>query len=184
MATNPSAHFGPNNPVEQVTWLDAQAYCAALTAQQSAQWSVPAGYQYRLPTEAEWEFACRAATTTEFNVGSDLFCDQARFSFSHHSMSPCFSSGPLPVGSYTPNSWGLYDMHGNVWEWCLDSFAAYTAAAVTDPYFAGGDSRAIRGGGWNFHSYLCRSAYRYFIGPTLTNSTIGFRVVLAPVLVF
>ena len=186
MGTNPSFFPGANNPVEQVSWFNAQAYCAALTNQQAALGNVPAGYQYRLPTEAEWEYACRAGTTTEFNVGASLFCNQAKFGYSSHSNSSCSSSSHVPVASYAPNAWGLYDMHGNVWEWCLDSYAGYSAAAVTDPFVTGGPLRVVRGGSWYSYSfsYYCRSANRAFQGgPGSTNDGTGFRVVLAPVLV-
>jgi len=183
MGTNPSTCLGANNPVHIVSWFNAQAYCAALTAQQSALGNVPAGYQYRLPTEAEWEYACRAGTTTEFNVGSALFCNQANFSYSYHSSSSCGSSCTVPVGSYAPNAWGLYDMHGNVWEWCLDSLAAYSPGAVTDPFVTGGPYRVFRGGSWYFYSFNCRSALRYYYDPGDTFFDFGFRVVLAPVLV-
>jgi len=182
MGTNPSGFPGANNPVEQVIWFDAQAYCAALTTQQSALGNVPPGYQYRLPTEAEWEYACRAGTTTEFNVGSALFCNQAKFGYSYHSNSSCGSSSTVPVGSYAPNAWGLYDMHGNAWEWCLDSHAAYSAGPVTDPFVTGGPYRVLRGGGWHLYSDVCRSADRDSFGPGNTGNVIGFRVVLAPVL--
>jgi formylglycine-generating enzyme required for sulfatase activity len=186
MGTNPAFYPGANRPVEQVTWFNAQAYCAALTAQQAALGNVPAGYQYRLPTEAEWEYACRAGTTTEFNVGSALFCNQARFGFSYHStpVASCnIPSGTVPVGSYPANAWGLFDMHGNVWEWCLDSLASYPAGAVTDPFVTGGPYRVVRGGGWSNSSNVCRSAYRLSVSPGFTGSDFGFRVVLAPVLV-
>jgi formylglycine-generating enzyme required for sulfatase activity len=183
MGTSPSYFVAPNNPVEQVTWSNAQAYCGALTAQQAALGNVPAGYQYRLPTEAEWEYACRAGTTTEFNVGSALLCNQARFAYSYHSDSYCNSSSTVPAGSYAANSWGLNDMHGNVWEWCLDGYAAYSAGAVTDPFVAGGPNRVVRGGSWVFNSSVCRSAYRSYNAPGFTDHYFGFRVVLAPVLV-
>jgi formylglycine-generating enzyme required for sulfatase activity len=187
MGANPSFYVGANRPVEGVTWFNAQAYCAALTAQQLALGNVPAGYQYRLPTEAEWEYACRAGTTTEFNVGSELFCSKARFSYSYHSQSSCgatTSSGHVVVGSYPANAWGLHDMHGNVQEWCLDSFSSYTASAKTDPYVSGGPNRVLRGGTWFDISYFCRSAVRYTDTPGFTaDSRVGFRVVLAPVLV-
>jgi formylglycine-generating enzyme required for sulfatase activity len=169
--------------VETVTWNNAVAYCAALTTQQAALGNVPAGYQYRLPTEAEWEYACRAGTTTEFNTGAALFCNDAKFYYSYHSNSSCNSSNPVAVGSYAPNAWGLYDMHGNVWEWCLDSVANYPSGAVTDPFVTGGPNRVVRGGSWGDDSYACRSAIRYNLSPGSTNAYIGFRVVLAPVLV-
>ncbi|MBL8800488.1 MAG: SUMF1/EgtB/PvdO family nonheme iron enzyme [Planctomycetes bacterium] len=184
MGTNPSFFVGASRPVERVSWFNAQSYCAALTAQQSALGNVPAGYQYRLPTEAEWEYACRAGTTTEFNVGASLFCYQAKFAYSYHSGSSCGSSSHVPVASYAPNAWGLYDMHGNVWEWCLDSYAGYSAGGVTDPFVTGGPSRVLRGGSWGSYSSLCRSANRSYVSaPGLTGSGLGFRVVLAPILV-
>jgi formylglycine-generating enzyme required for sulfatase activity len=184
MGTNPSAFQGGNNPVERVSWFDAQAYCAALTAQQSAQANVPQGYQYRLPTEAEWEYACRAGTTTEFNVGSALFCNQAKHWYSHHANSGCNSASTVSVGSYAPNAWGLYDTHGNVWEWCLDSWSYYSAGTVTDPFVTGGANRVLRGGGWGGTSDVCRSGNRVsFITPGESNNVVGFRVVLAPILV-
>jgi formylglycine-generating enzyme required for sulfatase activity len=185
MGTNPSFFVGANRPVERVSWFNAQAYCAALTAQQSALGNVPAGYQYRLPTEAEWEYACRAGTTTEFNVGSGLFCNQARFGYSYHSSSDCSGgqSGTVHVGQYPANAWGLHDMHGNVWEWCLDSFADYPAGAVTDPFVTGGPGRVLRSGGFSNSSDVSRSANRFSASPGLTDGAFGFRVVLAPVLV-
>jgi len=184
MGTNPS-YFGgnPNFPVERVTWFNARAYCAALTAQQAALGTVPAGYEYRLPTEAEWEYACRAGTTTEFNTGASLFCSDARFYYSYHSNSSCGSGPPVSVGSFAPNAWGLYDMHGNVWEWCLDSVANYPAGAVMDPFVSGGPYRVVRGGGWDGVSSNCRSAIRGGGDPGYAAGDVGFRVVLAPVLV-
>jgi formylglycine-generating enzyme required for sulfatase activity len=182
MGTNPSFFVGSNNPVEQVTLFDAHAYCAALTAQQAALGNVPPGYRYRLPTEAEWEYSCRAGTTTEFNVGFALFCSDAKFGYSNHSNTSCNSSSTVPVGSYPANAWGLHDMHGNVWEWCLDTLAPYPFTAVTDPFVTSGTFPVLRGGSWHFNwtSYASRSAYRGFTGSNLTNNTIGFRVVLAP----
>ena len=182
MGANPSFVLGANNPVEGVQWLDARTYCALLTAQQAAMGNVPAGYQYRLPTEAEWEYACRAGTTTEFNVGASLSCNQARFSDAG-----CTSSSHVPVASYAPNAWGLYDMHGNVWELCLDSYGSYSAGAVTDPFVTGGPDRVIRGGGFASPLEGCRSASRTFDFPGYSywpyTQYYGFRVVLAPVLV-
>lgn len=185
MNTNPSSFVSANSPVENVNWINVQTYCAALTAQQAAQGNVPPGYEYRLPTEAEWEYACRAGTATEFNVGSALFCNEAKFWYSSHSNSYCIApNSTAPVASYAPNPWGLYDMHGNVWEWCLDSFSNYSPVAVTDPFVtASGPYRVLRGGSWNLGSTASRSAYRNFGFPGDLDSHIGFRVVLAPVLV-
>jgi formylglycine-generating enzyme required for sulfatase activity len=181
MGANPSYFQGNGNrPVEQVTWHNARSYCAALTAQQAALGAVPSGYEYRLPTEAEWEYACRAGTTTSWNVGNSLSCSQAN----HYSNGYCVGQTSV-VGSYAPNAWGLYDMHGNVWEWCLDSYGGYPSGAVTDPFVTGGPNRVIRGGGWDSYSSDCRSAIRYNDGVPgdAYYSAVGFRVVLAPVLV-
>lgn len=180
--SNPSLFQGAALPVERVSWYDAQSYCIALTAQQAAQGQVPPGYEYRLPTEAEWEYACRAGTTTPFHYGPELFCGEARFSYSFHSTLSCNQSGTGPVGSYAPNAFGLYDMHGNVWEWCLDSYAAYAAGSQVDPFVNIGSNRVIRGGSWIYFSYYCRSALRLNRGPSAALEDVGFRVVLAPVL--
>jgi formylglycine-generating enzyme required for sulfatase activity len=183
MGTNPTTFGGPSNPVAQLTWFSAQAYCAALTAQQAGLGNVPAGYQYRLPTEAEWEYACRAGTATEFNLGSALFCNQARFEYSYHSNSSCGPNGTVPVRSYLPNAWGLHDMHGNVFEWCLDSIAVYPGVAVTDPFVNLGPQKVIRGGSFDVVSSGCRFAYRGIFNASWVGSGVGFRLVLAPVLV-
>ncbi len=119
IVSNPSYFQGasyPNSasrPVELVTWYDAMAYCAALTTQETAAGRVPPGYHYRLPTEAEWEYCCRAGTTTEFHYGNSLVCGQARFYYSNTTNSSCNSSSTVAVGSYAANAWGLHDMHGN-----------------------------------------------------------------------
>jgi formylglycine-generating enzyme required for sulfatase activity len=185
MGSNPAQFSGPNNPVEMVTWFNAQAYCAALTAQQAALGSVPPGYQYRLPTEAEWEYACRAGTTTEFNTGASLSCSEANI-YAPYTGPSCWTSNgtTVPVASYAPNAWGLYDMHGNVSEWCLDSYAPYSASSVTDPFVTGGAIRVLRGGSWVAFSYRSRSASRN-VGqdPGDVAGNHGFRVVLAPILV-
>jgi formylglycine-generating enzyme required for sulfatase activity len=150
-----------------------------LTKQQSMTGSLPAGYEYRLPTEAEWEYACRAGTTTEYNTGDVLLPTQANLFEDDEGE----DGGTVPVTSYPPNAWGLYDMHGNVWEWCLDSYGDYSAGAVTDPFVTGGPDRILRGGSWGYDSDYCRSAVRGSHDPGVTNRIIGFRVVLAPVLV-
>jgi len=184
VGSNPAFFVGPNRPVEQVSWSDAAAYCVALTATESLAGKVPVGYEYRLPTEAEWEYACRAGTTTEFNLGAELFCSDARFTGTYHptmTLTSCGGTfGSVDVGGHAPNPWGLYDMHGNVWEWCLDSFASYTAAPATDPFVTGVAVRVVRGGSWVSNSSHCRSVSR---NPGITHFYVGFRVVLAPVFV-
>jgi formylglycine-generating enzyme required for sulfatase activity len=190
VGSNPSSFQGanapnaPQRPVERVSWNSAVAYCQALTATEQAAGRVPAGYQYRLPTEAEWEYCCRAGTTTEWHTGTSLSTSQANFQ-------GALANGTFPngqtavVGSYAPNQFGLHDMHGNVLEWCLDSYALYAPGSVTDPFVTGGADRVIRGGSWqsSFTATFCRSAYRYGFSPGFSSGDVGFRVVLAPVLV-
>ena len=189
---NPSGFQGPNapnapqRPVETVSWIDAVAYCQTLTATEMAAGRVPPGYQYRLPTEAEWEYCCRAGTLTEWHTGSSLNTSQANFS--SVLWNNAFPLGQTAVvGSYPPNAFGLLDMHGNVFEWCLDSYAMYAPTAVIDPFVTGGLYRVLRGGSWGSGSSIgSRSAVRYGndpVSPSISNNCIGFRVVLAPVLV-
>jgi hypothetical protein len=175
MGTNPSRFPGPDRPVESVSWNDAMAYCAALTAQEGAAGRLPLGYEYRLPTEAEWEYCCRAGTTTPFHCGNALACTDAN----HNN---CVAQ-TADVGGYAPNAFGLYDMHGNVWEACLDSWdgtANYPSAAVTDPWVTVGTSRVFRGGAWNSWPMNCRSAKRSPGAPASPADIYGFRLVLGP----
>jgi hypothetical protein len=178
MSSNPSAFQSPQRPVEQVSWNNAMSYCSALTATEAAAGRVPAGYQYRLPTEAEWEYVCRAGTTTEWNTGASLTISQASFN------NP--SGGQTNVvGSYPANPWGVFDTHGNVWEWCLDSWdnsANYPSSVVSDSYVSVGPVRVIRGGSFFDSAAVCRSACRNSLFP-VEFGTVGFRVVLAPALV-
>jgi formylglycine-generating enzyme required for sulfatase activity len=186
MGSNPSVFVHPNRPVTTLTWSMARAYCTALTVQETLAGNVPDGYEYRLPTEAEWEYACRAGTTTEFNTGPDLFCSDARVKYTYHpgpDLEEC-AGATLPnfAGSYAPNAWGLYDMHGNVFEWCLDSYADYSPAPATDPFVTGGSDRIIRGGCWICDSNECRSAYRFGLNAANPpGNLVGFRVVLGPI---
>jgi formylglycine-generating enzyme required for sulfatase activity len=179
MGNNPSFSQASQRPVEQVSWNSAMAYCAALTTAEAAGGRIPAGYQYRLPTEAEWEYVCRAGTTTEWNTGASLTMSQANFN-------NAVSGQTTVVGSYAANPWGLFDMHGNVWEWCLDSWdvsANYPSSAVSDPYVSSGPIRVIRGGSWPNSADDCRSAVRSGGPPGIAYNFLGFRVVLAPILV-
>jgi len=191
MGSNPSYFQGAayanaaQRPVESVSWNDAMAYCAALTASEAAAGRVPAGYQYRLPTEAEWEYCCRAGTTTPWYTGAGLLTSQANFAGAVPDGMFGSSGQTAAVGSYAPNAWGLHDMHGNVQEWCLDRHGIFTSAPATDPYVLSGVYRVLRGG--DFHVFTpaanCRSARRNFTSETASIWTVGFRVVLGPTLV-
>ncbi len=171
---NPSFHrFLPNwqaLPVENLDWSVAASYCQAVNVVELAAGRVPPGYYYRLPTEAEWEYCCRAGTSTEWSTGGGLLASQAHFG----------RSGPSPVGAYPPNPWGLHDMHGNVWEWCLDKYQSYSAVSVINPYNSVGSDVVIRGGSWSDNDYLCRSAVRGRVAPTSTGIGWGLRLVLGP----
>ena len=179
MGVSPSFFKGDVNlPVEKVSWNDATEYCAKLTASERAAGRLPAGNAYRLPTEAEWEYACRAGTTTRFSYGDDLDYTQLGNYAWYYSNS---GGGTHAVGGKQPNAWGLYDMYGNVWEWCLDWYGTYPGGSVTDPQGSNyGWNRVIRGGGWNGHGRDCRSADRRIDSPDDWDSGIGFRPVLAP----
>ena len=173
MGDNPSRIKGANNPVEQVNWEDAVEFCRKLSELPAEK---AAGRVYRLPTEAEWEYACRAGTTTGYNFGDD---DSELGNYAWFAG----NSGDTthPVGGKKPNAWGLYDTHGNVWEWCQDRYASYPSRAVTNPSGPNtGSPRVCRGGSWSYAAGLCRSAYRFGSGPSYRNRDYGFRVSLSP----
>ncbi|MBN1403840.1 MAG: SUMF1/EgtB/PvdO family nonheme iron enzyme [Opitutales bacterium] len=172
MGTNPSnfASVGPNAPVDSVSWAEAMAFCRKLTEIERAAGRIPAGYEYSLPTEAQWEYAARAGSDDPYSGGSlqriGWYAGNA-------------DGRTHPVGQKQPNAWGLYDMQGNVWEWCYDWYGEYPEHAVTEPAGpASGSKRINRGGGWMDHMSFCRVAYRGSEAPTRINSNVGFRVVL------
>jgi formylglycine-generating enzyme required for sulfatase activity len=182
MVKNPSTFKdGPDHPVEQVIWDEAVDFCKKLSELPDEK---KAGRVYRLPTEAEWEYACRAGTTTVFHYGNSLSSTQANFNgdapYGGAEKGPRIGK-TTKCGSYQPpNAWGLYDMHGNVWEWCLDGPRTYVKSdqAVIDPKgdLAGG-SRVRRGGSWGFEAWFCRSALRGPRSPSTRYDDFGFRVV-------
>jgi sulfatase modifying factor 1 len=173
---NPS-HFQEdgNNPVENVAWHDAQRFIAELNRR------LP-GLYARLPTEAEWEYACRAGTTTPFSFGKQITPEQVNY----HGDYPClggekglYRQRTAPVGSLPPNPWGLYEMHGNVWEWCADWYAEYPPEPQVDPSGpAFGRMRVLRGGTWSDPARYARSATRSRIEPAYRPRSTGFRIVL------
>ena len=169
MGGNPSGFKGATLPVEQVSWEDATAFCAKLSGMDE-------DYDYRLPTEAEWEYACRAGTTTRFSCGDEL--DPACAWFHANSRRKTH-----PVGEKLPNPWGLYDMHGNVWEWCSDWYDGdyYGGSPPADPTGPStGSYRVSRGGSWLNGAGYCRSAIRRRFRPGTRGNDLGFRVALVP----
>ena len=173
MGTNPSSFKGTDRPVENVSWEDAVEFCRRLS-------DLPAekaeGRVYRLPTEAEWEYACRAGTATDYSFGDDAnkLGDFAWFAGNE-------GRTTHPVGQKRPNPWGLYDMHGNVWEWCSDRYGEYPQGSTADPTgLSGGLPRVMRGGCWGFAEPNCRSAFRDSNDPSNRSFIIGFRLALNP----
>ena len=196
MGTNPSRFKGDGNlPVESVSWFDAIEYCnkrsqwegitpayiiGGSDRNRTVTWNRDAN-GYRLPTEAEWEYACRAGTTTPFNTGNNITTKQANYNGNYPyngNESGEYRETTVPVGSFPANRWGLYDMHGNVWEWCWDWYGDYETGVQVDPTGAvSGDYRVERGGSWDDHGQYLRSAYRDRSNPSISYDFIGFRLV-------
>jgi formylglycine-generating enzyme required for sulfatase activity len=166
-------------PAFRVSWHDCMKFIKKLNARNQG--------VYRLPTEAEWEYACRAGTTTAFSWGDEIDCGKALYSNNRMKAPECMDAaesrgiapdGPAPVSSYMPNTWGLYDMHGNVWEWCQDWYGDYSGGTVKDPQGPpSGTEKVRRGGSWFKHGYSCRSANRAHGHPPTRYKTTGFRLV-------
>jgi formylglycine-generating enzyme required for sulfatase activity len=164
------------HPVVGLSWHDAQQY---------VQWlSAATGKRYRLPSEAEWEYACRAGTRTAFSFGDTIHPDQANYDgrFTYHAgVRGAYRRGTTPVGMFPPNPWGLFDMHGNVWEWVQDVVHDNYEGAPLDAcaWEDGGDQtrRILRGGSWLYHPRYLRSALRNGYASTLSNNIVGLRVV-------
>ncbi|MCL2719766.1 MAG: formylglycine-generating enzyme family protein [Treponema sp.] len=205
MRKNPSNFPGDDHPVDMVCWYDAVEYCNRLSksdglspayslsgstdpdtwGEQGSKWDsiiiVLDSNGYRLPTEAQWEYACRAGTTTPFYTGENITSAQANYNgTSPYTGDPGeYIKKTTPVGSYPPNSWGLYDMHGNVWEWCWDWKENYEPGNKTDPTGPqSGKYRAERGGSWCSGGSNIRSACRSYDFPSIKGYNDGFRLVL------
>lgn len=174
---NPFRNADPNLPIVSVSYGEIDCYMQRLEVQAP-------GQCFRLPTEAEWEYACRAGTTTTFYTGTMVKHTQANFDarFPYEGdRSAGTIERPTPVGSYPPNAWGLYDFHGNVWEWTSDWYGPYTTGVATDPRGpTSGALKVIRGGSWAFNAGSARSACRYHHDPKDWGHSLGFRVVLVP----
>ena len=179
MGNNPSNFKGAKKPVERVSWTDCQSFVAKLTERL-------AGQTFRLPTEAEWEYACRAGTSGDYcysdycyGDGKDSLAQYAWYSGNAkiNNGNAGITTSTQPVGGKKPNGWGLYDMHGNVWEWCADWHGDYPVTAVNDPQGApAGSGRVTRGGGWSSSAISCRAGYRGVSYPSDTLNSIGLRL--------
>ncbi|MFO7784852.1 MAG: formylglycine-generating enzyme family protein [Thermodesulfobacteriota bacterium] len=169
----------PDQPVVNVSWFDCRDFISKLNKGGEG--------TYRLPTEAEWEYACRAGTTTAYFWGNEPDCSKAMYGNNPVKSEECIQTvesmglepgKPAPVKSYEPNPWGIFDMHGNVWEWCEDWYGAYPEAGVKDPMGPGdGNRRVRRSGSWYKYGWYCRSANRNMAHPAVKLDTLGFRLV-------
>ncbi|MDR2826266.1 MAG: formylglycine-generating enzyme family protein [Deltaproteobacteria bacterium] len=172
MGSNPSKFKGRSNPVEQVSWEDIQVFINRLNQKEGHK-------RYRLPTEAEWEYAARAGSSSTYSFGDDAG-QLGRYAWYGES----YDSGSThPVGQKQPNPWGLYDMYGNVWEWVQDWYGEryYSNSASTDPKGpTSGSGRVKRGGSWRNDAKYCRSAFRNYYSPVSRFSNDGFRLALSP----
>ena len=206
MGNNPSKFKGSDLPVETVDWYEAIEYCNKRSIKEKLtpaytidknkkdpnnensyddeKWIVTWNKNangYRLSTEAEWEYACRAGTTTPFSTGNNITTDQANYNGNYpynNNAKGIYREKTTPVGTFKPNPWGLYDMHGNVWEWCWDWYGDYSKADQTNPDgTVSGSHRVIRGGSWFNYGQSLRSAYRSIGVPGYGLNYIGFRLV-------
>ncbi|MDR3171159.1 MAG: SUMF1/EgtB/PvdO family nonheme iron enzyme [Treponema sp.] len=198
MGKNPSYFTGDNRPVENVSWFKAVEYCNARSRKEglilaytisggsgdnrTVTWNRNAN-GYRLPTEAEWEYACRAGTTTPFSTGSTITTNQANYNWIYpypynNKAKGTYREMTIAVGSFAANAWGVYDLHGNVEEWCWDWYGDYSSGSQTDPQGASsGTNRVIRGGDWFDGGQNLRSAFRALRNPSRWNNDLGFRLV-------
>jgi len=176
MSNNPSwfQKCGGNCPVEKVNWYQVHSFLNRLNQITHA--------KFRLPTEAEWEYACRAGTQTPFSTGENLSTDQANYDgdYPYRGFRKGKNrKGPIPVASFPPNRWKLFDMQGNVWEWTADQYCTYPKDEVIDPQpKCASDLKVIRGGSWYFGADSSRCALRYTHRPQDSGFSIGFRIAI------
>ncbi|MBR6057796.1 MAG: SUMF1/EgtB/PvdO family nonheme iron enzyme [Victivallales bacterium] len=201
MGKNPSSFKkGGDHPVESVSWYDAMAFCLKLTERERSAGRLPSGYEFSLPTEAQWEYAARGGGKSkgyeysgsdnldkvgwyDYNSGGSTHPETAVRTTTKAGWYDYNSGGSThSVRQKKPNELGLYDMSGNVWEWCRDRYGGYPNSEVTNPVGpSDGSYRVLRGGSWNYYAGFCRSANRNFIDPSDSGSIVGFRLALAPV---
>ena len=179
MGKNPSYFKGATLPVETVSYDEALAFCKKLSDLPAEK---AAGRKYRLPTEAEWEYCCRAGTSTPFHFGNELNGTQANcdgtFPYGTTKQGP-YLKKTSPVGSYPANAWGLHDMHGNVYEWCQDWYGDYPKDSIKDPQgSSSGELRVLRGGSWDDVARSCRAGRRNRNSPGTHDINCGFRLLL------
>lgn len=176
----PSA-IGESQPMCFVNYADVLEFCVKLTELEKSSQQIPEGYKYSIPTEAQWEYAARAGTNTTFAFGNSLNGNQACFYGPkpyNSDVTVDYQEKTSEVASFQPNAWGLYDTHGNVYEWCLDWYVEKLPGGKDPSSLEKGDSRSIRGGAWNRPATSSRSSYRYSYDPSQRTNNIGFRVVL------
>ena len=175
MSDNPSHFKGAERPVENVSWDDAQHFINTLNGMKPA-------LKLCLPTEAQWEYACRAGTITPFSFGDNITSDLVNYDGHYlylNGRKSEYREQTIDVKSLSPNAWGLYQMHGNVWEWCQDGYGEYPTQHATDPQEVASDTGyVLRGGSWIDRSAYCRSAFRHRLDPTNRYRTLGFRLVI------
>jgi formylglycine-generating enzyme required for sulfatase activity len=191
MGTNPSGFKEDYLPVDSVSWFDAVEYCNRLSQREgltptytvngeNVTWNRNAN-GYRLPTEAEWEYACRAGTATPFSTGNNITTNQANYNGNYpynKNTKGTYREKTTTVGSFSPNPWGFYDMHGNVFEWCWDWYGSYASGSQTNPSGpVSGVDRVVRSGGWYSRGQDLRSAYRFNNIPSSKYNFFGFRLV-------
>jgi formylglycine-generating enzyme required for sulfatase activity len=177
MGTRPSRLQGAKTlPVENFTWGEATRFCAVLTDQERARGAISAAWEFRLPTEAQWEYACRAGTTTAYSFGATTEGIRDYMWYGYNS-----DDRTHEVGGKKPNAWGLHDMHGKVWEWCRDWFQNQLPGGTDPEVKEVGTGRVFRGGGWNASAELCRTAFRSGQVPDEATHRVGFRVAVVQV---
>ena len=187
MGSNPSVWGGPRNSVEMLSWQDANSFCRKATLLMKSSELLKNNEEIRLPTEAEWEYCCRASTKTEFSFGPSAtkpgdLGNSATVLDAYGWHTGNASGNDPPVGALKPNAWGLYDMHGYLWEYVTDGFKADYSGVPTDgSAVKGGTRRVIRGGSWRDHHSLLRSSVRRSISEHAKSDAIGFRCVKAKV---